>query len=102
MRANPLTYAASPCHSFPRAQSLRHDVSLDGDIPEFLAATSPTRKSVKPVIERPKPPHIRLSAQLRLAPLATETFAGLAAPVAEPPVVSLWYNERYHDTQHPL
>ena len=39
-----------PRHSFTRAQSLRHDVSLDGDIPEFLAATSPTRKSVKPVI----------------------------------------------------
>ena len=40
---------------------------------------------------RPNPPLMRLSAPLRLASL--ETFAGLAAPVAEPPVVWLGNND---------
>ena len=98
--AKPVTYASSPRDPLPpgAVSALRW----------FPIATSsrcwsrPARRSraSRRSSTRPNPPHIRLSAPLRLALLATETLAGLAAPVAEPPVVCLGYNDRYHDA-HP-
>ena len=50
---------------------------------------------------RLNPPHIRLSAPLRLAPLATETLAGIAAPVGVLRV-QRHADARCHDAQYPL
>ena len=95
-----------PRHSFPRAQSLRHDVSLHGDIPEMLSTTSPTLKSVEAVIGETEPTaHLLVIAAKACTPCHRDArWASCASCGTASRVVGVQRHAdaRCHDAQHPL